>query len=250
MALETKRTSSYTNLAIKNVRDSLDKNSNKLSKLYEKHLASPQSNRRRLKKEGSSRSYLIKRHECTDARERRRSIQDSMFSSVDKVMGDGDGDSYLKKLLRSKKDIDQVSKKIKRKNKRRSKQANNLRSFSEDISSSFTEATEPLDNSLDNSVSSDSDLMDDRPIFTFQRGPHEMVPLYDEGDEKTVSPRSGSSVRFSKLAELTYLEEDVSEFWDDLFYTGEELADFRHEAFLELCEIEEFEIEEFEIEEF
>lgn len=236
MALETKRTSSYTNLAIKNVRDSLDKNSNKLSKLYEKHLASPQSNRRGLKKEGSSRSYLIKRHECTDARERRRSIQDSMFSSVDKVMGDGDGDSYLKKLLRSKKDIDQVSKKIKRKKKRRSKETNKLRSFSEDISSSFTEATEPLDNS----ISSASDLMDDRPAFTFQRGPHEMVPLYDGFDEKTVSPRSGSYVRFSKLAELNYLEEDVSEFWDDLFYTEEELADFRHEAFLELCEIEEF----------
>ena len=67
---------------------------------------------------GRQHSYLRKRHENPDAKERRKNIKDSMFSSVDKVMGnDDDGDSYLKKLLSGKTDIDKVSKKLKRNKK-------------------------------------------------------------------------------------------------------------------------------------
>lgn len=52
--------------------------------------------------------------------------------------------------------------------------------------------------------------------------------------------RRSSSVAFSDFSEMTIVA-DLSDDNDDLFYKDEELAEFRHEAFLESCGLgEEF----------
>ena len=103
-------------------------------------------------------------------------------------------------------------------------------------SSSSTDATEPLDSSI-SSNDGFSELFSKRP--TLQRSESIMIPTVfeDDGDPSDSMQESFSSVRFSDLTELSYLPEDRKDCLDSMFYTDEELADFRHEAFLEDCGI-------------
>ena len=59
------------------------------------------------------------------------------------------------------------------------------------------------------------------------------VPLPQEEVE---SPCRRSSVSFAALAEVSFIDKlDAKTDYDSLYYTDVELADFRHEAFLEQC---------------
>ena len=146
------------------------------------------------------------------------------------------------KLRRSHSDI--IPKKTKKKKKKTSKKKQKEEKKScpevEGVSSSSsTEATEPLDSSVSSSDDF-SELFSKRP--TLQRSNSIMIPTVfeDECDPSDFLQDSFTSVRFSDLAELSYLPEDRQDCLDSMFYTDEELADFRHEAFLEKCGIPEF----------
>lgn len=107
----------------------------------------------------------------------------------------------------------------------------------EDVSSSsYTEATEPLDSST-SSGDGFSELFSARPTLPESK----MIPTVfgDECDPSVSMQASFKSVRFSDLAELRYLPEYSKDCLESMFYTGEELTDFRHKAFLEDCGISE-----------
>jgi hypothetical protein len=247
-----RRVSGYssTSDAISGLKKQLSENSLKIEQLQIKHLASP----RQRKGEKPRRSYLTKRHEASDAQERRSRISSAMFSSLDNILGEDklekagitkDIDSYLRSLLQSNKDIDNSSvKKLKRrkKSKKSSKKATRdvkqlLVAPGEDSVS--TAATVDLSNC---SLSSLTEELDDDIDYSWKYKPFDSHTIDIELPPRT-SETADSTVRFSSTGECGFVDDELSDTdYDRLFYTDDDLAEQRHEAFVEMCERSEYDI--------
>jgi hypothetical protein len=222
-----------TNEAIDGLRKDLSDNLLKTKAIYDRHMTSP----KRASLGSNSKSYLLKRCETTDAKKRRNKIRDAMLSGVDSVLGDSskdlgvpfkEEDTYLKRLLKSKtfNDIDKPKTlKAKGRKKTRPKTVDKQKSLSIESTASTvtTEDSFPSITYVDY-----SNTYKPQGIHTI-----ELLP------PPSPTPTNNGSVRFAETAELGYVDELSDSDFELLFYTDDELADQRHEAFLEMCGIDD-----------
>jgi hypothetical protein len=223
-----------SNEAIDGLRRDLSNNLLQTKAMYDKHMKSP----RRNSLGSNSKSYLIKRRESTDAKTRRSKIRDAMLTGVDSVLGDStndvgvpfkEEDTYLKRLLKSKtfNDIDKPTK-LKAKGRKKTRPKTAIRRKSLSIES--TASTAPTEDSLPSITFVDySNTYRPQGIHTI-----ELLP------PTSPTPTNNGLVRFAKTAELGYVDDELSDAdFELLFYTDDELADQRHQAFLEMCGIDD-----------
>lgn len=155
-------------------------------------------------------SYLSPRRKATERFQRKSFILESMNSKLDVTAEDQDYD-YLQKLSEPKKALCSADNE----------------STSSVSTADMTE--EFLEGSLSSMDTSEMDLRPSRNSF--------MVPMSPSSEP---SERK-SSVTFADWAEMSLVENlIVCSDYDTLYYNEEELAEFRHAAFLEECGLDDF----------
>lgn len=249
--------SSATSDAIEGLRKELSQTTLNTQAIYEKHMKSP---KRRNSLGSNSRSYLSKRRSNTNTDKRRSKIRDSMLSGVDSVLlGDSSSsdimsfkeeDSYLKRLLKNEKtfqDIDRP-KAVRRRihHQQQKKQSNHqqprIRSNGKTITKNVShnnnkqkQKSLSMESTASTATSkSTTSATFDPKTYYIPQGSH-CIDLEIPPSSPSASPK----LRFAKTGTVAYVDEVLSESdFDLLFYTDEELSDQRHEAFLEMCGIE------------
>jgi hypothetical protein len=158
-------------------------------------------------------SYLSPRRKSTQRFERRSFILQSLNSKLDLTVEEKDHD-YLQKISDPKTpcELDNES----------------------TTSLSTADMTEEY---LNGSVSSmDTSELEMRPLRNSI-----MVPLSPSEPSPSEPSERKSSVKFADWAEMSFVE-DLNAFtdYDSLYYNDDELAEFRHSAFLEECGLESY----------